>query len=194
MADEENLRQAISIGVRDDVPLPMIREAILQTYLFVGYPRVINGLFLLKELCDELDLSYPSGVEPSEDYEDWGSWESRGKDLCKRVYGNSYDNLQKRIGALHPLLARWMVVEGYGKVLSREGLSTGLREILVVSVLTSQGVWRQLRSHLQGGLNLGVSATELREVISQLSPFLPSENVERALKLFEELMDGDRKY
>ncbi len=191
--DESNLRQAIIMGVRDDVSLRMIREAILQSYLFVGYPRVINSLFLLKGLCAELDLDYPSETGSIEDYPDWGKWESRGEDLCRRVYGHSYENLQDRIVSLHPLVARWMIVEGYGKVLSRDGLSPELREMLVVSVLASQGVWRQLRSHLKGGLNLGVSATELREAISQLSPFLPADQVEYALKLFEDQIDREKR-
>jgi len=178
------LREAIVYGLEEGVHPRDIREAILQSYLFVGYPKVINGFFLLEELCKEQNLDYPQDKVASEDYDLWETWEKRGEFLCRKVYGDMYDRLQEKIMDLHPLLARWMIVEGYGKVLSREDLTGAIREMLVIAILTSQGVWRQLHSHLLGGLNLGVSPVELREVIYQLSPILPEIQIRRALNLY----------
>jgi alkylhydroperoxidase/carboxymuconolactone decarboxylase family protein YurZ len=187
------LREAVVSGLEDSVPPRDIREAILQSYLFVGYPKVINGFFLLEELCKEQGLDYPRDTGAIEDYCLWEKWENRGELLCRKVYGDMYDRLQKRIWDLHPLLARWMIVEGYGKVLSRDALSGGMREMLVIAILTSQGVWRQLHSHLLGGLHLGVSPEKLREVIDQLSPFLPEMQVKRALNLYSGVINsGDQ--
>lgn len=191
LGEMESLDEAVVTALREGIPPDTIREAILQSYLFVGYPRVINALFLLKGTCGELGIEYPSGAVAPEDYPGWTAWEERGSDLCRTIYGGSYDRLQERIGELHPLLARWMIVEGYGKVLSRDGLPIRLREMLVLSILISQGVWRQLHSHIIGGFHLGITRDETGEIIDQLTPFLPAERIGRARELLDELSGGE---
>ena len=52
---------------------------------------------------------------------------------------------------------RWMVEEGYGKVLGRPGLSVRDRELCIVAQLVVLDVPRQLYSHLRGALNVGAS-------------------------------------
>jgi 4-carboxymuconolactone decarboxylase len=191
--DLETLGCAIASGLRDGVSADSIREAILQTYLFAGYPKAINGLVLLRELCAKHGRTYAADSVPEEGYASWNGWERRGEELCRRIYGRGYERLQERIDGLSPPLARWMVVEGYGKVLSRGELAPGLREMLVVSSLVSQGTWRQLRSHLLGAVNLGLSPAELKEIIGQSSPFLPPGQVEEALRVFDGLFGQEEQ-
>ena len=54
---------------------------------------------------------------------DLHEWRERGEATCKRVYGAAYERLRQNIRALHPLLDEWMVVDGYGKVLSCDVLA-----------------------------------------------------------------------
>ena len=46
----------------------------------------------------------------------------RGEEVCRTVYGGQYEGLRRNVRDLHPDMERWMVVEGYGKVLGRPGL------------------------------------------------------------------------
>jgi 4-carboxymuconolactone decarboxylase len=69
-----------------------------------------------------------------------------------------------------------MIVEGYGKVLSRPGLDLARRELCIVAACAAAGQDRQLHSHLHGALNAGASA----EVVSQ------------ALQALDDLVDGER--
>lgn len=64
-----------------------------------------------------------------------------------------------------------MIVEGYGKVLSRPQLGTVERELCTVAALTVMSKERQLLSHIKGSLNIGASKDEVREVILQTSLF-----------------------
>ncbi len=188
MGEEEALREAVIEAIDDDVPPGAIMESILQSYLFVGYPRAINGLHILRETCRASGLDYPAGTDIDEDYPCWEAWQRRGERLCRLVYGDRYERLIEKIRGLHPLLARWMIIEGYGKVLGRGGLPIKERELLVISVLTVQGAWRQLRSHLAGGLHAGASRVELEEAIRQLGPFLREDRIETALSCLVEEM------
>jgi protein required for attachment to host cells len=69
-----------------------------------------------------------------------------------------------------------VVVEGYGKTLSREGLNLQHRELLIVAALAALGWTRQLYSHLRGAMNVGASQDECRAVLDILRD-LSSHNV-----------------
>ena len=49
-------------------------------------------------------------------------WRTRGEQTCAAVYGDMYEKLRLNVRDLHPALDAWMVIDGYGKVLSRPGL------------------------------------------------------------------------
>ena len=185
--DEGMLGASIASALEAGVPAAEARHAIVQSHLFVGYPRTINGLIRLRGECRVAGVSWPdSALE--EDYGAWAAWEERGERLCRTIYGERFERLQARIAGLHAPLARWMILEGYGKVLGAGGLAPRRRQRLVVSVLAAQGAWRQLRSHLLGGLHLGLTAAELRASLEQLAPLLPGDRGGRALECWEESM------
>ena len=59
-----------------------------------------------------------------------------------------------------------------GDVWSRPGLSRRDRSLIVVSMLTALNQERQLAAHARGALNHGLSATEVREILVQLSGYV----------------------
>ena len=73
--------------------------------------------------------------------------------------------IQANIAALHPDLAEWMVVEGYGKVLSRPQLDARERELAVLGILAADAQERQLESHVRGALRVGATPDEARAAV-----------------------------
>ena len=127
-----------------------VEEVILQSYLFLGYPIALNAMARWRAI---------SGVRPPEDAAaDRDEWLERGQEVCGSVYGGQYRRLRANVRRLHPDMERWMVEEGYGKVLGRPGLSVQDRELCIVAQLVVLDVPRQLHSHLRGA----VSYTHLR--------------------------------
>src|SRR5688572_28294089 len=115
------------MALKQGLSLLMIREAVLQSYLFAGYAAAINALILLNEIAGS-DREFWRELEGSSE-----DWKVRGEELCKRVYGSQYENLFHNMKQLHPDLADWMIEEGYGKVLARPFLSPEVRELLIVA-------------------------------------------------------------
>ena len=73
--------------------------------------------------------------------------------------------------ALHPALDAWMIVEGYGKVLSRPGLDLPRRELCVVAACAAARQDRQLHSHLHGALQRRRdAAAEVGETLRRAAP------------------------
>jgi 4-carboxymuconolactone decarboxylase len=144
------------------VPHEWIEELLLQTYLFAGFPRTLNGMREWRRI----EGDPPVASRPKEP--DRRRLRARGEVTCARVYGSMYDRLRTNIRELHPLLDEWMIVEGYGKVLSRPGLDLPRRELCIVAACAATAQDRQLHSHLHGARNVGVAETVVTEALLSL--------------------------
>jgi len=154
-----------------------IYETILQTYLFVGFPRAIEAFFAAKPLLEHHG-GIPAAPEPPSPAE----WTARGESLCRRVYGRHYEKLLDTMRGFSPDLAAWMILEGYGKTLSRPALSAEEREYGVLAILTVGGMWRQLRSHAIGTVNVGGTRAGARAAIDAARPWAGDDAVREALR------------
>jgi 4-carboxymuconolactone decarboxylase len=112
-------------------------------------------------------------------------WERRGEEVCARVYGGQYRRLRENIARLHPDLDRWMVVDGYGRVLGRPGLDLATRELCIVALICAQDAPQQLYSHLRGSLNAGARADEVEVAIRLATVGVEAERVDSAWRTWQ---------
>jgi 4-carboxymuconolactone decarboxylase len=176
---ETEVRDSLA-DAESSVPHAWIEELLLQTYLFAGFPRALNAF-------REWRRRVPVPAAPSPEL-DVAGWEKRGRETCRAVYGSMYDKLRQNIGTLHPALDTWMIVEGYGKVLSRPDLDLPRRELCIVAACVASGQERQLHSHLHGALNVGVSPPVVTDALESLRTFVPNERLDAARLLFARVM------
>jgi 4-carboxymuconolactone decarboxylase len=166
---ERELRAATALDPRT------VEEALLQSFLFLGYPAALRGIGAWRRI---------SGVPaPASAANDDAEWPARGESTCERVYGGQYRRLRSNVAALHPDIERWMIVEGYGKVLSRPGLDLAVRELCIIALLAPQDAAPQLYSHLRGALNAGASPGDVAETVELLRSLLDED---RAAVLLEQ--------
>ena len=160
---------------------------ILQSYLFAGFPRALNAAREWRRVSGRAAPAHDDG----ERFADAAHWSAQGERTCAIVYGDSYARLRQNIRALHPALDAWMIVEGYGKVLSRPGLDLRRRELCIVAACAAAGQDRQLHSHLRGALNAGASAGEVGAVLEAITDFMAPENPARYRLLLERVVHQD---
>ncbi len=159
--DWMRLDRTLVAAEREPARRVAVEEALLQSYLFLGYPAALTALALWREIAgspaaDADPLATPSSLAP---------WVQRGEEVCEVVYGRAYDKLRRNIARTHPAMDRWMVAEGYGKVLGRPGLSLQQRELCIVAILAASAWEPQLHSHLRGALHAGASGSEISEAL-----------------------------
>jgi 4-carboxymuconolactone decarboxylase len=130
-----------------------VEEALLQSYLFLGFPAALTGISAWNEMSEPGFLE----ADPLAQTDSVADWDRRGEDVCRIVYGPTYEKLRRNVVRLHPAMDRWMITEGYGKVLGRPGLELADRELCIVALLTVAAWEPQLHSHLRGALNVGAS-------------------------------------
>ena len=155
------LRELIIQAKIKRVPFAKIYEAILQNYLFSGYPSALLSLKILKEVFPNKKFSRTADMNLYH-------FRRRGEINCKKIYGDKYHKLVNNVKKFSPDLAEWLVLEGYGKVLGRKGLSLKERELCIVAVLTVMKFEDQLYSHINGAFRTGASIKEITKVIQNL--------------------------
>lgn len=158
--------------------LTEVEELLLQSYLFLGFPVTLEAF---RRWRMRGNPAPEAGVDRFE------AWRERGEAVCRTVYAGKYERLRQNVARLHPDLDRWMVVEGYGKVLGRPDLALGVREMCIVGMLVVLGARRQLRSHLQGALSAGVPPGDVEAVVERAGRLAPPQNLELARKLWRTL-------
>lgn len=163
---EESTLKTLSEALESGITAGAIREVIMTGYLFDGYPTALEGLRLLDELAPSPSMADGACFYSPENVE---HWRQRGEALCQKIYGPQFNALIRRVETFAPELRDAMIVEGYGKVLSRPGFDVRYRELCVVSILIVKNRPRQLLSHALGSLRLGVSAELLQIIFDEIS-------------------------
>lgn len=166
---------------RRDADPREVEEVLLQSYLFLGYPAALNGLARWRR------ISGREALPPAED--DWPGWGERGREVCRQVYGGAYPGLRTNIASLSPEMDRWMVHEGYGKVLGRAGLALWRRECCIVAVLSVLGTAPQLRSHLRGALRTGAPPRLVAAVLELALEWTPDHRRARAREAWDAVLE-----
>jgi 4-carboxymuconolactone decarboxylase len=179
---EGQVRSLMSEAV-DEVDSVSVEEIILQSYLFAGFPRALNAMRMWRIVSERA----APDTDPEAAAEDFDLWRRRGVETCAIVYGKSYEKLRQNICELHPALDEWMIVDGYGKVLSRPGVDLRTRELCVVAACAVSGQQRQLHSHLHGALNSGSSVGEIAAVLDALGDLISRDDLARYRQLLQKV-------
>jgi 4-carboxymuconolactone decarboxylase len=164
----------------NEAPHEWIEELLLQTYLFAGFPRALNGMREWRRVRKTPASSGEQSLDPQR-------LRALGERTCAQVYGPMYERLRQNIRELHPLLDEWMIVEGYGKVLSRTGLDLARRELCIVAVCAATAQDRQLQSHLHGARNVGVPSAVVTGALEALRDVVPENLLTRAMRLWDRI-------
>ena len=171
---EKILKELLSSAKIGKISPHKIYEALLQTYLFAGFPSALISLKIASEFFSLSDRK--TGTVKSN--------KKIGTENCKKIYGNKFDKLIKNVREFSPELSKWLITDGYGKVMGREGLSLKEREMCIVAILCSIKYESQLYSHINGAFRLKNSREEIRTVITSLE-YIGGKNIsEFGLRVF----------
>lgn len=183
IADNSILESVITLAINNKITPDHLYEIVLQSYLFLGFPRMIEAADHLNSIVN-IEGGHSRLTQVS--YEESERWFVKGQKLCKQVYGDKYDILRKRVETFAPDIFRWMVFEGYGKVLSRPKLNIVDRELAIISCLIVELRERQLFSHIIGALNVGTDEKLVIQIVEDMKIF-SDKGYKMALKILNKL-------
>ncbi len=179
--DWKNFARELLILRKNNSDINKLEEALLMSYLFLGFPSTITAFEHLSELFPERRQFKISSIK------DFNIWKKRGLKLFRKIYNKSSNKLINKIRNMHPELSNWMIAEGYGKVLSRKYLDIKTRELLIITMLIITGWEKQLYSHYLGAMNVGVKPQEIENIFNVLGELIGNKkNIKKAILLWNE--------
>ena len=97
---------------------------------------------------------------------------TRGRAVRTQLWGEqSIPRGDAFLNEFDPGFAKHLNEQIFGEVWNRPGLPIKTRSIMTVAVLMALGRSHELRLHMQGALNLGISKEELKEIIVHVSHY-----------------------
>jgi 4-carboxymuconolactone decarboxylase len=94
----------------------------------------------------------------------------RGWETVNQINAEGARKQWEALSAISPDFARWIVESAYCDVLGRPQLPLRDREIATLAALATLGnAPGQLKAHVEGALNVGLSKDEIVEVLMQMA-------------------------
>lgn len=159
--DQMGLKKAIVQGLDKGVTINELKEVLVQSYAYCGFPRSLNALSTLMQTVEERGNKDEKGAEPGA--------KPQGSSL---VYGT--ENQTKLTGAevkgklfeFAPAIDEYLKAHLFGDIFARDNLDWKTRELATIAMLASrQGVESQLQAHINIGKHNGLSDGQISEIL-----------------------------
>ncbi|PKU24792.1 carboxymuconolactone decarboxylase family protein [Telmatospirillum siberiense] len=191
--DLDKLKGALNEGLDGGLTVNEIKEILVQLYAYAGFPRSLNGLATFMAVMDERekrgikdDLGREASPLPAD-----RSRRELGEEIQTRLVGAP---VKGRVMEFAPAIDAFLKAHLFGDIFGRDNLDFQSREIATISALASmQGVDAQLQSHLNVGLNVGLSAAQLRGLISVLETKVGRDEADNADTVLNRTLSGRDK-
>jgi 4-carboxymuconolactone decarboxylase len=108
-----------------------------------------------------------------------------GDDFVDRAFGNATPFTQP--------IQEYITRNAWGDVWQRPGLDLRTRSLITVAMLIAMGKQHELKGHVRGALNNGVTAAELQEVLLHASVYCGLPTAVEAFRTAAEVVDGPAK-
>ncbi|MEW9672120.1 carboxymuconolactone decarboxylase family protein [Ammoniphilus sp. 3BR4] len=102
---------------------------------------------------------------------------------------NDNDKIPDPLDSIAPDFRSWIIEFAYGDIYSRPDLDNKQRSLVTISSLVTQGIDKQLETHINRGLTAGLTSREVIESIIQLIPYVGFPRVQNALMLAKKVFD-----
>lgn len=95
----------------------------------------------------------------------------QGLEVLKEMTGGEEFSPLEAIRSFYPGFAEFIVSNGFADIYTRPGLDVRQRELITLSSLITQGAADQLDFHVHAALNVGLSPTEIVELVLHCSAY-----------------------
>lgn len=189
----EKLKIELNAGLDAGLTVNEIKEIIVHSYAYCGFPRAIRGLQTLILVLDqrkEKGVNDNWGREASPITDTRGKYQ-RGKDILAELSGitTSEGRPQTGYAALSPEIETFLKEHLFADIFERDVLTYAEREMVTVSILTSiGGVDPMLDSHINISLNVGITPEQLSQLIDIIEVNVGKKEADTAKLVLNEVL------
>ena len=160
------LESAIHNGLEAELTVSQIKEALSQLYAYTGFPRSLNALGVLQRVIGDRQakgVKVIMGEDASPLSDDYDALKD-GTRVQTQLTGKPFDY------TFAPATDYYLKAHLFGDIFARDNLTYAARELVTVSALSGlQGVEPQLKAHIAGARNMGVTEEQLQGIAVALA-------------------------
>ena len=189
--DLKKLKTELNTGLEAGLSVNEIKEILVHTYAYCGFPRSIRGLQTFMEVINDRKakgIMDAAGKEASPINEDSNKY-LRGKTILEQLTKTPQSNTLTGYSAFAPVIDTFLKEHLFAAIFERDVLTFTQRELITISVISAIGEAEpMLKSHLSIAFNLGVSAEQLKEFIVVIKPFIGKKKTKAAKEVVNEVL------
>ncbi len=187
--DIENLKTALHDAFEQGLTISEAKEALSQLYAYTGFPRSLNALGALQQVINartEAGKRTEAGREADPLPGDYDALK-QGTAVQTQLTGG-----QPFTYAFAPQTDYYLKAHLFGDIFARNNLTFAEREIVTVSAISAlPGCEPQLKAHVSGALNMGVTQEQLAGIPAVLARKVGTEEALRCANAINEVCHTD---
>lgn len=188
VGDLENLKISLNEGLNTKLTVNEIKEILVQSYAYAGFPRSLNGINTFINVVNEREKN---GVK-----DEIGKEASSIKNNINRnEYGEKVrtsltgSRSTPAYAKFVPIIDDFLKEHLFADIFMRDNLDYMSRELTTISILAGLGnVNPQLASHMNICLNLGMTENQLMEFTNVLKEKVSNEIGDNAEKVAKQVI------
>ncbi|WP_099975080.1 carboxymuconolactone decarboxylase family protein [Lactobacillus terrae] len=116
-----------------------------------------------------------------------------GKLTLAMVDGRAADSVMDSLDSIAPDIGKYIYEFAFGDIYNRPELDLKQREMITITSLLTQGdTNNQLKVHINGSLNVGLSEQEIIETFIQCLPYVGFPKVLNAINVAKEIFSSSK--
>ena len=160
------LESAIHNGLEAELTVSQIKEALSQLYAYTGFPRSLNALGVLQRVIGDRQakgVKVIMGEDASPLSEEYDALKE-GTRVQTQLVGKAFEY------EFAEATDYYLKAHLFGDIFARDNLTYADRELVTVSALSGlEGVEPQLKAHIAGARNMGVTEEQLQGIVVALA-------------------------
>lgn len=191
--DLDNLKIALNEGLDSKLTINEIKEILVHSYAYAGFPRSLNGINTFMAVLQEREAK--------------GIKDEIGKeaspvlaDINKNEYGEKVRTSLTGVrpvpayAKFAPAIDTFLKEHLFADLFMRDNLDYLSRELTTISILAGLGnVNAQLRSHMNITMTLGATPEQMNDFISILDSKVSKEKAQNAQNVLKEIIANRNK-
>ena len=182
------LESAIHNGLEAELTVSQIKEALSQLYAYTGFPRSLNALGVLQRVIGDRQakgVKVIMGEDASPLSDDYDALKE-GTRVQTQLVGKAFEY------EFAEATDYYLKAHLFGDIFARDNLTYADRELVTVSALSGlEGVEPQLKAHIAGARNMGVSEEQLQGIVVALAANGLLSEAGHLAKAYDELSNSD---
>lgn len=187
------LKKALNQGLDVKLTINEIKEILVHTYAYCGFPRSIRGLQTFMEVLEERKakgINDTIGVIATTIANNSNKY-LRGKQILTELTGKPQPDALSGYSAFAPAIDTFLKEHLFADIFERDILTYAQRELVTISVISAIGdAEPMLKSHLTISLNVGITPNQLEEFVTTIKPFIGRKNTKSVKKTVTEVLNN----